>query len=99
MPGQSISNGKVWESTETGLAQEEGAGPGSWEMPANRPRSWGAFQSALHEYLTSVLVNTLIINRKMRGPGQGPDRETGSSGFCQLVTGTCPQLSLILLNS
>lgn len=59
-------------------------------------QEWGASQSALHKYLTSVLVNTLIVKRKARGSGHGPDRESGSSSFCQLVAGTCPQLSLIL---
>lgn len=59
-------------------------------------QEWGASQSALHKYLTSVLVHTLPVNRKKRGSGQGSDGEPGSSSFCQLATGTCPQLTLIL---
>lgn len=82
---------QVWPS-ERG----PGPGPGSWEMSANRSRSGEHLSQLFTSYLTSVLVNTLIVKRKTRGSGHGPDGESGSSSFCRLVAGTCPQLSLIL---
>lgn len=72
--------------------QGQGQGPGKCQQTGPGVGSI----SALHKYLTSVLVNTLIVKRKTRGSGHGPDGESGSSSFCQLVAGTCPQLSLIL---